>query len=142
MFASVIALGTMVVFAQNGTNSTLTLSEEDAITITGTITSIDDRGFTMESDSVSYNVRLPYSFDRSALDLQVGSEVTVTGFSVECLNLSSSVFHATSINGITIDYEPQQQLQTRAKDGSGDCGGNGGNGRMGGNGQHRGGMKG
>ena len=139
MFATVIALGTMMVFAQNGTNSTLTLSEEDAVTITGTITSIDDRGFTMESDSGSYDVRLPYSFDRSVLDLQVGSEVTVTGYSVDCLNFSNPVLHATSINGITIDYEPQQQNQTRAKDGSGDCDGNG---RMGGNGQLRGGMRG
>ena len=138
ILATVIALGTIYVFAQEGPNTTVTFSEEDEITLTGTISSIDDHGFVMVSGSDTYYVAIPYIFDRSVLELSVGSEVTVTGNIVESPMMDFSSYptiHSTSINGIVIDHEPQMQ----SRDGS--CGGNGGmnrNGRMGGNGPNHG----
>lgn len=140
MVLSIIALGTMFVYAQEGPATTVDFSDAEEVTLTGTISSVDDRGLTILSDEESYYIVLPYSFDRSALDLTVGAEVSVTGFLVDSPNYGSAI-HATSINGLVIDRAPQQQLHARAKDGSGDCDGSG-NGGMGGNGQHRGGMKG
>ena len=142
ILASVIALGTIYVFAQEGPNTAVTFSEEDELTLTGTISSIDDHGFVMVSGSETYYVVIPYIFDRSVLDLNIGSEVTLIGYIVESPMMDFSSYptiHSISINGIVIDYVPQMQ----SRDGS--CGGNGGmggNGRMGGNGPNYGGNRG
>ena len=142
ILASVIALGTIYVFAQEGPNTAVTFSEEDELTLTGTISSIDDHGFVMVSGSETYYVVIPYIFDRSVLDLNIGSEVTVIGYIVESPMMDFSSYptiHSISINGIVIDHVPQMQ----SRDGS--CGGNGGmggNGRMGGNGPNYGGNRG
>lgn len=128
VLASLIAFSTIYVFAQNGSNTTVAYSEEDEVTLVGTISSIDDRGFTLTADSESYYVPLPYTFDRSLLNLAIGSEVTVIGYIVESPNNTFSSYplvHATSINGITIDHESQLMTRSRDCDGKGGMGGNG-----------------
>lgn len=124
MVLSIIALGTMFVYAQGEPAATADFSDAEEVTILGTISSVDDRGLTILSGEDSYYVVLPYSFDRSALDLSVGAEVSITGYIMDSINYGSAI-HATSINGIVIDHASQQQLQARAKDGSGDCDGSG-----------------
>ncbi len=124
MVLSIIALGTMFVYAQEGPATTVDFSNLEEVSISGTISSVDDRGLTLVSGEDSYYVVLPYSFDRSALDLNVGAELTVTGYIVDS-QMYGLAIHATSINGIVIDHVPQQQLQARSKDGSGDCDGSG-----------------
>lgn len=136
LLASVIAIGTIYVFAQNGPTTAISYSDEEEVTIIGTVSSIDDRGFTLTSNSETYYVPIPYDIDRVTLNLNVGSEVTVTGYIMDSthMNFSSyTMIHATSINGITIDHEPQMMNR------SGNCGGNGG---MGGQGPRGNGMRG
>jgi hypothetical protein len=135
LIASIIALGTFFVIAQNGSNN-IDFTNQNEITLTGVIGSVEDHGFTMVVGSDTYFVGMPYLFDKSVLDLTIGSEVTVTGYIVESpmMNFSTyPMFHATSINGVEIDHDAQMQSR------SGNCGGNSG---MGSNGPHHGGMHG
>ncbi len=139
LIASIIAIGTIYVYAQSAPASSVNFDDYEEVTITGTVSSIDDHGFTMTSGENTYYVPLPYTVDRSVLNLAVGSEVTVTGYVMDSsMNHFSSypMIHSTSINGIAIEHNPQMQSR------SGNCGGNGGMGGMGGNGPYRGGMRG
>ena len=128
VLASVIAFGSFYVVAQNGSGSSATFSDE--ISLQGTVQSIDDdHGFTMLVGSDTYFVGNPYTYDTNDLGITVGATVSVTGYIVDSPMMDSSsyiMFHATSVNGITIDHTPQNQA------GSGNCGGMGnGNGFMG-----------
>ena len=142
LLASVIAFGSLYVFTQNGSPTTVSFSDEDEVTIVGTLTSIDDHGFTMTTGSETFYVPIPYDVDRSVHNIAIGSEVTVVGYILDSPMMDSSSYTmilSIIINGITIDHNPQMQSR------SGDCGGNGGmggNGNMGGQGPYRGGMKG
>jgi hypothetical protein len=110
------------VLAQNGSNLT-SFVDQDEVVIIGIIDSIDDHGFIIVSGSETFFVGIPLNFDKSVLELAIGSEVTVTGYIVESsmMNLTSyPTLHATSINGVVIDHNSQMQSR------SGDCDGNGG----------------
>ena len=124
--ATIIAFGTIYVTAQNGSNSGL-VTYSDEITLQGTVLSVDeDHGFTMIADSVTYYVGIPYTYDKAALGITVGSDVTVTGYIVTSPMMDSSsyiMFHAETVNGVVIEHNSQNQAR------SGDCGGMGGNGR-------------
>ncbi len=135
VLASVIAFGTIYVLAQNGSNTPVSFSNNAEVTIIGTVTSMDDHGFTLTSNSETYYVPIPYDVNRTVLNLNVGSEITIVGYIMNSpmMNFSSyTMIHATSINGIIIDHENQMM------NGSGNCGGNGG---MGGQGPHGNGMR-
>lgn len=130
LLASVIALGTMYVSAQNGSSSASIITED--ISLEGTISSIDDHGFVLVTDSGSYYVVLPDATDKDALDLTVGSTASVTGYIVDCLlqdGSDATIVHATSVNGIVIDNNSQYQSQGQSKkqnqSHSGDCDGSG-----------------
>ena len=128
LFASVIAFGSFYVLAQGGSSSTTTFSDE--VSLQGTVQSIDDdHGFTMLVGSETYFVGIPYTYNTNDLGITVGATVSVTGYVVDSPMMDSSsyiMFHAISVNGITIDHTPQNQA------GSGYCDGMGnGNGFMG-----------
>lgn len=135
LLASVIVIGTIYVSAQNGSSSAV--FDSDEVTLVGTVISLDeDHGFTMEVDSVTYYVGIPYTVDKADLGIAVGSEVTVTGYLVDSPMIDTSgytMIHATSVNGIIIDHD----MQAQARDRSGDCDGMGS-----GNGPQHGHMKG
>ena len=121
VLASIIAFGSFYVVAQNGSGSNATFSDE--ISLQGTVQSIDDdHGFTMLVGSDTYFVGIPYIYDTNNLGITVGATVSVSGYIVDSPMMDSSsyiMFHATSVNGITIDHTPQNQA------GTGNCGGMG-----------------
>ena len=134
---SIIVLGTMFVYAQDSPNTTGEFSDLEEVTLSGIISSVDDRGLIILSGEDSYYIVLPYSFDRSAINLNVGTEITVTGYIVD-FPMYGLAIHATNINGIVIDHvqQQQQQLRTDECDGTGD-----GSGSMNKNGSILGGKK-
>ena len=68
---SIIVLGTMFVYAQDSPNTTGEFSDLEEVTLSGIISSVDDRGLIILSGEDSYYIVLPYSFDRSAINLNV-----------------------------------------------------------------------
>jgi hypothetical protein len=80
----------------------------DPITLSGTILSIDDHGFLMETESGDIYVPIPNIYeDYSQFNLEVGAEVTVTGYLMSGTGMmftSQQILHPESINGIIVEH--------------------------------------
>lgn len=125
ILASVLVFGTIYATAQDGPSADVIFSEE--ITLQGSIVAVDDQGFTMIADGVTYYVHVPSALDKADLGIIVDSDITVTGSIAECPNnvTEYTMYRASSINGIVIEHDMQAQIQAQSQDKSGECDGSG-----------------
>lgn len=101
-----IYLGSSFVNAHGGDENSKAI-EGELVTLTGTISSIDDHGFTLSTVDGDVFIPIPYYLDRTVFNLEINSEATVIGYYVThsmMIVFSEQMFHSESINGITIEY--------------------------------------
>ena len=104
-------LGITIANAQSGVTQDFT--DGELVTLTGTVTSIDDRGFILATESGDFFIPIPHDSDLSLYNVEIGQETIVTGYYMThsmMFVFSEQVFHSESINGIVVEHN------------SGDCG--------------------